>query len=41
MTFSRLLWPDHCVIGSKGVELIPEIEWSKVDEVVDKGRSKC
>ncbi|EME46866.1 hypothetical protein DOTSEDRAFT_70731 [Dothistroma septosporum NZE10] len=36
-TQTTFLWPDHCVVGSKGVELIPEVQWKKVDSVVDKG----
>ena len=34
------LWPVHCVQGTKGAELIPEIEILKLDEVVEKGRDK-
>ena len=32
------LWPAHCVQGTKGAEIIPEIDVSKVDEVVEKGK---
>ncbi|KAK3111823.1 NAD(+) salvage pathway protein [Teratosphaeriaceae sp. CCFEE 6253] len=31
------LWPDHCVQGTPGCELIPELDASKLDLVVDKG----
>ncbi|KAL9130286.1 MAG: hypothetical protein Q9217_001497 [Psora testacea] len=34
------LWPVHCVQGTKGAEIIPEIEISKLDEIVEKGRDK-
>lgn len=32
------LWPVHCVQGTKGAEIIPEIDVSKLDEVVEKGK---
>ena len=32
------LWPAHCVQGTKGAEIIPEIDVSKVDKVVEKGK---
>lgn len=34
------LWPDHCVQGSKGAELLPELDISKVDHIVEKGQDK-
>jgi nicotinamidase-related amidase len=34
------LWPDHCVQGTKGAELLPELHVSKVDRVVEKGQDK-
>lgn len=34
------LWPAHCVQGTKGAEIIPEIDVSKVDEVVEKGKDR-
>ena len=34
------LWPDHCVQGTKGSELLPELHVSKVDHVVEKGQDK-
>ena len=33
-----LLWPAHCIQGTKGAEIIPEIDVSKLDEVVEKGK---
>lgn len=32
------LWPAHCVQGTWGAEIIPEIDVSKLDEVVEKGK---
>ena len=32
------LWPAHCIQGTKGAEIIPEIDVSKLDEVVEKGK---
>ncbi|KAG8533727.1 uncharacterized protein KY384_001468 [Bacidia gigantensis] len=32
------LWPPHCVQGTPGVEIIPEIDVSKLDVIVDKGK---
>lgn len=34
------LWPNHCVQGSKGAELLPELDVSKVDHIVEKGQDK-
>lgn len=34
------IWPVHCVQGTKGAEIIPEIDISKFDKVVEKGRDK-
>lgn len=34
------LWPDHCVAGSPGSELIPELDVGRLDEVVEKGQDK-
>ena len=34
------VWPSHCVQGTKGAELIPELDISKIDHVVEKGRDK-
>ena len=32
------LWPVHCVKGTKGAEIIPELDVSKLDEMVEKGK---
>lgn len=34
------LWPDHCVQGTPGAELLPELDISNVDRVVEKGQDK-
>ncbi|KAL8678325.1 MAG: hypothetical protein Q9186_005315 [Xanthomendoza sp. 1 TL-2023] len=34
------IWPAHCVQGTPGAEMIPEIDISKVDRIIDKGRDK-
>jgi nicotinamidase-related amidase len=34
------LWPDHCVQGTKGAELLPELDVSKVHHIVEKGQDK-
>jgi len=34
------LWPDHCIQGTKGAELLPELLISKVDRIVEKGQDK-
>ncbi|KAF2169914.1 hypothetical protein M409DRAFT_64342 [Zasmidium cellare ATCC 36951] len=36
-TQTTLLWPDHCVRGTKGVELIPELHQDKLSHTVHKG----
>ncbi|KAL8700207.1 MAG: hypothetical protein Q9201_005576 [Fulgogasparrea decipioides] len=33
------IWPAHCVQGTPGAEIIPEIEISKLDRIIDKGRN--
>ncbi len=33
----QVLWPDHCVQGSSGAELHPELPWERVGAVVRKG----
>ena len=34
------LWPKHCVQGTKGAELLPELNVSKVNKIVEKGQDK-
>ncbi|NIR59219.1 MAG: bifunctional nicotinamidase/pyrazinamidase [Gammaproteobacteria bacterium] len=33
----QTLWPDHCVQGSSGAELHPELPWERVAAIVRKG----
>lgn len=33
----QTLWPDHCIQGSTGAELHPDIDWRCVDAVIRKG----
>ncbi|KAL8695089.1 MAG: hypothetical protein Q9218_000367 [Villophora microphyllina] len=34
------LWPPHCVQDTPGAEIIPEIDQSKLDRIIEKGRDK-
>ncbi|KAF1966713.1 Isochorismatase hydrolase [Bimuria novae-zelandiae CBS 107.79] len=34
------LWPDHCVQGTKGSELLPELDIKQVHKIVEKGQDK-
>jgi nicotinamidase/pyrazinamidase len=34
----RESWPVHCVVGTKGAELHPDLDRRGIDEVFDKGR---
>ena len=33
----QVLWPDHCVQGSPGAELHPDLPWNRVGAVIRKG----
>ncbi|KAI0353064.1 Isochorismatase hydrolase [Trametes cingulata] len=35
--YETRLWPDHCVIGTPGNELVPELDTGRIDAVVHKG----
>lgn len=35
--FNQTMWPDHCVQGSKGAELAPDLNAAVIDKVVYKG----
>ncbi len=39
-TETTRLWPDHCVQGTKGAELVPELDASKVQHIIEKGQDK-
>jgi nicotinamidase/pyrazinamidase len=34
---SQVLWPDHCVAGSHGAELAPDLPWERADAIIRKG----
>ena len=34
------IWPSHCVENTPGAEIVPEIDLSKIDIIVDKGRDE-
>lgn len=34
------IWPVHCVEGTDGANIVPEIKASKLDLIVDKGRDR-
>jgi len=34
------LWPDHCIQGTQGANLIPELAVSQLDRIVSKGQDK-
>lgn len=36
--YESRLWPDHCVVGTPGNELVQELDLSKVNKIVLKGR---
>ncbi|TFK94198.1 isochorismatase family hydrolase [Polyporus arcularius HHB13444] len=36
-TYETQLWPAHCVVGTPGNELLPELDHARVDAVVLKG----
>ena len=38
--FTTLLWPDHCVQGTPGCELIPELDISKLTHTLNKGQDE-
>lgn len=39
-TETTRLWPDHCVQGTSGADLVPELDTSRIDHVVEKGQDK-
>ena len=36
----QILWPDHCVMGSKGAEFAPGLNVSGITKVIQKGLDK-
>ena len=35
--YDQVLWPDHCIQGTQGAELHPELPWDRVEAVIRKG----
>ncbi len=33
----QILWPDHCVQGSKGAEFVSDLNMKKIDHIIQKG----
>jgi len=33
----QTLWPDHCVQGTPGADLHPEVDWTPVEAIIRKG----
>lgn len=38
--YRSTLWPDHCVQGSAGAELVPELSKHKLSYIIEKGDDK-
>ncbi|KAK7055599.1 Isochorismatase domain-containing protein [Favolaschia claudopus] len=38
--YETRLWPVHCVQGTPGAELVPEMNVRKVDKIIEKGQDK-
>ncbi|KAK5165868.1 NAD(+) salvage pathway protein [Saxophila tyrrhenica] len=38
--FTSTLWPDHCIQGSHGYELMSELDKSKIQTIIEKGQDK-
>lgn len=36
-SYSSRLWPVHCVQGTTGAELVPELDVGKLDTIIEKG----
>ncbi|KAI0599066.1 isochorismatase [Biscogniauxia sp. FL1348] len=36
-SYDSRLWPVHCVQGTKGAELVPELDVKKMDRIIEKG----
>ncbi|KAL4728993.1 NAD(+) salvage pathway protein [Fusarium chlamydosporum] len=39
-TYTTTLWPIHCVQGTPGSELVPELDVSRVHAVIEKGQDE-
>lgn len=38
--FTSTLWPDHCITDTHGYEIIAELDQSKIQHIIDKGRDQ-
>ncbi|KAH7391385.1 isochorismatase [Cadophora sp. MPI-SDFR-AT-0126] len=39
-TYESRLWPDHCIQNTPGAALVPELDVSKINKIVEKGMRK-
>lgn len=39
LSYTTTLWPDHCVQNTTGSSLIPELDVSRVDRIIEKGKN--
>nr|GAT47427.1 predicted protein [Mycena chlorophos] len=39
-SYDTRLWPVHCVQGTPGAELVPELDLARIDKIVEKGQDK-
>ncbi|KAJ6553872.1 Isochorismatase-like protein [Mycena sp. CBHHK59/15] len=39
-SYETRLWPVHCVQGTPGARLVPELDVDKVDKIIEKGQDK-
>lgn len=40
ITMKQRLWPDHCIQGTPGADMLDEIDMTKIDLVIQKGMDK-
>lgn len=33
----QILWPDHCIQGTRGAEFVPDLDQSRIDKIFRKG----
>ncbi|KJZ76410.1 hypothetical protein HIM_04139 [Hirsutella minnesotensis 3608] len=38
-SYTTTLWPDHCLQNSAGAQLVPELDTTKLDAIIDKGQN--
>ncbi|KAJ7459435.1 Isochorismatase-like protein [Mycena galericulata] len=39
-SYETRLWPVHCVQGTPGAKLVPELDIGKIDKIIEKGQDK-